>query len=215
MVAGLELQGLSPAAGAFSLAQISLSITPEEYFVITGANGTGKTVLLKTIAGLLPPAAGRIMVQGRDITDLPPWQRAIGYVPQDGVLFPNRTVRRNIAFGLEVRKVHAEQIKTKVETAAAMLGIEALLERMPEGLSGGEKQKAAIARALVIEPDLLLLDEPVSSLDEETRDAICAELKKLHQEYKITTIHVAHNSREIELVADRVGIIAEGELRVR
>ena len=214
MSGGIRIEKLSFRIGEFELKDVSLEVAEGEYFVLTGPNGAGKTVLMKLIAGLYGPDAGEVYIKGERMTETPPWERNIGYVPQEYALFPNRTVERNIAFGLEVRKVEKEAIKEKVRADADLLGISHLLGRIPNGLSGGEQQKVALARALAVRPAVLLLDEPVSAIDEENRDAICGELKGLQRETGITTIHVAHNRREAELVADRVGVLKDGAVRI-
>lgn len=211
---GIRLEGISFRVGGFSLEDVHLEVAEGEYFVLTGPNGAGKTVLMKLIAGLYSPDAGEVYIKGAAVTGTPPWERNIGYVPQEYALFPNRTVEGNIAFGLEVRKTEKEAIREKVRADADLLGISHLLERMPKGLSGGEQQKVALARALAVRPAVLLLDEPVSAIDEESRDAICRELKSIQRKMRITTVHVAHNRREAELVADRVGVLKEGQVRI-
>ena len=210
--AGIQMDKLCFRIGDFAIEDLSLTIHPGEYFVLTGPNGSGKTLILRLIAGLYQPAAGDILFNGRSVIKLPPWQRELGYVPQDGVLFPNRSVRRNIAFGLEVRRLPKEHIKGKVQEMADLLKINPLLERLPDGLSGGERQKASLAQALVLGPAVLLLDEPVSAIAEDSRDALCRELRTIQQELQITVLHVAHNQHETKLVADRVGLLKEGRL---
>ena len=210
---GISLQNINFAVGEFVMEELSLEIRGGEYFVLTGPNGAGKTILVKLIAGLLQPSAGVILIDGRPVVSLPPWKRNIGYVPQDGVLFPNRTVRENVRFGLEVRGRDNGTMQGEVQRMASTVGIEHLLERKPAGLSGGERQKVSLARALVFKPALLLLDEPVSAVDEDARDGLCLLLKEVQRETGITTLHVSHNRRETELVADRVGVLAGGRLR--
>lgn len=209
---GVQLNGISFRIGEFAIEGLDLSIRDGEYFVLTGPNGAGKTILIKLITGLLQPAAGAIRIGGEPVTDLPPWERSIGYMPQDGVLFRNRSVRRNIRFGLEVRHESKRAISKVVERTAGMLGITHLLDRMPAGLSGGERQKVSLARALVLSPALLLLDEPLSAIDEDTRDGLCNELRAIQRKMGITTIHVSHNRRETELVADRIGVLTRGAI---
>ncbi|NQT21669.1 MAG: ATP-binding cassette domain-containing protein [Planctomycetes bacterium] len=209
---GVQLKGVSFRIGEFAIENLELSIRNGEYFVLTGPNGAGKTIIVKLIAGLLQPAAGAIRIGGESVTDLPPWERSIGYMPQDGVLFPNRSVRRNIQFGLEVRHESKRTMGEAVERTARVLGISHLLDRMPVGLSGGERQKVALARALVLKPSLLLLDEPLSAIDEETRDSLCDELRAIQRQTGVTTIHVSHNRKETQLVADRVGVLTHGAI---
>ena len=210
---GIEIEGLEFRIGEFAMRSLSLRIREGEYFVLTGPNGAGKSMLVKILAGLLRPEAGRIRIQGRDMLGVPPWRRNIGYVPQDGLLFPNYSVGRNIEYGLRVRHVARDRRREAVQEAAGLLGIGHLLERRVTGLSGGEQQRVALARALVLKPAVLLLDEPVSAIDEETRDALCEELKRIQGQVGVTTLHVSHNRRETELVADRVGVMEEGALR--
>ena len=208
----VQLEGVSFRIGEFAIEGLDLEIRNGEYFVLTGPNGSGKTILMKLIAGLLQPAAGAIRIRGESVTNLPPWERSIGYMPQDGVLFPNRSVRRNIQFGLEVRHESKRTMDEVVEHTASMLDVAHLLDRMPQGLSGGERQKVSLARAVVLKPALLLLDEPLSAIDEETRDSLCNELRAIQHNMGITTIHVSHNRRETELVADRVGVLTGGAI---
>ena len=209
---GIELHDVCFRIGQFAMEKLSLQIPEGQYFVLTGPNGAGKSILIRLIAGLLRPTAGSIAIRGKLVTELPPWQRQVGYVPQDGVLFPHRTVADNIAFGLEVRGMRRGHRRTAVAAVAEQLGITELLGRKPVGLSGGEQQKVSIARALVYKPSALLLDEPVCSVDEQSRDALCLELKKLQRTYGVTAIHVSHNQRETELVAERVGYLQAGRI---
>jgi ABC-type Fe3+/spermidine/putrescine transport system ATPase subunit len=209
----LRLQDLCFGVGAFRMERLSLELAAGEYFVLTGANGAGKTVLLKLIAGLYQPDCGTIRIGGLNVVDLPPWRRGVGAVLQEGLLFPNRTVRDNILFGLELRRVARPARLRAAEEMAGRLGIAHLLPRRPDKLSGGERQRVALARTLVLKPPLLLLDEPISAADEEARDTIlCRLLKDLQREEGLTVIHVAHNRGEIDRVADRVGYMAGGAL---
>jgi len=209
----IQLEHVCFRIGKFAIDDLCLMIEEGEYFVLTGPNGSGKTLLIKLIAGLHAPASGTIRIQGEPVTDLPPWKRNIGYVPQDGVLFPNRTVRGNIRLGLEVQRLDSGTIRVQVERIASMLRIFHLLDRMTRGLSGGERQKVSIARALVLKPALLLMDEPVSAIEEDTRDELCRELRSIQQGLGITTVHVSHSREETGLVADRVGVLIGGKLK--
>ena len=193
----------------FRLCQINLDVAAGEYFVVLGPTGTGKTVLLETIAGLHRPRKGRILMDGRDVTDLPPERRGIGFVYQDYVLFPHLNVAGNIGFGLRMKGAAHHAIEERVTAIARLLGIEHLLHRMPETLSGGEAQRVALARALVVEPRLLLLDEPLSALDPETRQALQRELGRIQRELHTTTIHVTHNFEEAVALGDRVAVLKE------
>lgn len=209
---GLTLTDVNFSIGDFSMKDFCLSIESGEYFVLTGKNGAGKSVLIKIIAGLTIPDTGRISLAGRDITKTPPWKRNIGYVPQDSALFPNRTVEGNIAFGLEVRGTGRKKTVYRVHEIAELFGITHLLNRKPQGLSGGETQKAAIARALILNPKLLLMDEPVSALDSDARKHFCTEFKRIHNEIRVTTLHISHNQEETRMVADRIGVMNNGSI---
>jgi len=173
--------------------------------VLSGPNGSGKSVLLRLICGILRPASGRIVIGDNDLTDTPPWLRGIGYVPQDGLLFPHLRVRENVEFGLRMHGVDAYERHRRAGELLDMLGVGHLSGRAVKGLSGGERQKVALARALANKPSVLLLDEPVSAIDESARDQVCRELKSIQRTLGVTTIHVSHNSAETALVADRVG----------
>lgn len=211
-VPAVTLHDLAFKIGDFSLRGINLDVETGEYYVVTGPNGAGKTILVKLIVGLLRAGSGTIAFNGRDVTSSPPWERGIGYVPQDGLLFPNRTVARNIAFGLEVRGLPRPEQEAAVKEAADQIGVAHLLDRTIHDLSGGERQRVSMARAIVLKPEVLLLDEPVSAIDETARDELCGELVRLKRTLRITVIHVAHNSREIDLVADRVVRMERGQI---
>ena len=209
---GIEIRKLCFGIGRFAMVDIDLQVAEGEYFVLTGPNGAGKSILFKLLCGLYQPASGCIRIKGREVHDLPPWKRRIGYVPQEGVLFPNRNVYDNIGFGLEVRRIARQARRSAIERTAELLGLSPLLDRMPVGLSGGERQKVSLARALVLEPDVLLLDEPVSAIDESTRDTVCRELCDAQRALGITALHISHNRLETSLVADRIGILRDGRL---
>ncbi|RKY03149.1 hypothetical protein DRP77_06765, partial [Candidatus Poribacteria bacterium] len=187
----IRVERLNAQAGEFRLKDIDLEIGKGEYFVLLGPTGAGKTFLIECICGLRRIESGRILINGRDVTHLEPAERNLGYVPQDYALFPTMTVFENIAFGLKVRR--ASNVEERVLKVAEMLRITHLLDRYPQGLSGGEKQRVALGRALVIEPDALLLDEPLSALDPATAETLCRELKRVQRETGVTTIHVCHN----------------------
>lgn len=210
---GIECTDLSFAVGEFSFEGLHLRVDQGIYFVLTGPNGAGKSILIKLICGILQPLTGSLCVNGEQITHVPAWERRIGYVPQEGALFPHLSVRANIEFGLSVRGVGTQERQKRTTSAAERVGVAHLLGRRIAGLSGGECQKVALARAIVIEPAVLLLDEPVSAIDEEARDSICRDLKVLQRELGITTLHVSHNRRETDLVADRIGIMRDGHIK--
>lgn len=207
----ISIQNLKYHVGEFAL-DISLDLGDDEYFVLFGMTGCGKTSLLECLCGLRVPDSGKILMDDVDITNADPRLRGIGYVPQDGALFNHMTVYRNIAFSLSVRRVSRNEIDRKVKEVSKKFGIEHLLERHVRGLSGGERQRVALSRALVSDPKLLLLDEPVSALDEFTRDTSCRELIRLQREIKIPIIHVCHSVDEASLVATRLGVMRSGKL---
>ena len=180
------------------LDRVSFEVPSATYAVLMGRTGSGKTTLLEILCGLRAPGSGTVRIDGREVTDLPPGERGIGYVPQDGALFPTLTVREQIAFGLRMRGVAADEIATRVLEAAEGVGVSALLDRLPTGLSGGERQRVALARALVVKPSVLLLDEPLASVDEETQDGLIDLLQRTQREHRITVLHVTHSRREAE-----------------
>ncbi len=236
----IEIERLHYSVGTFALDDLSLHVRPGEYFVLLGPSGSGKTVLLECLCGLNTVDSGRIVIGDVDVTRLEPRNRAIGYLPQDYALFPDRSVAHNTLYGLEsdrdfycrkllglftclpqladgaTRRLTGRPAKERVHPESArlleMMGVGHLAHRFPGKLSGGEKQRVALARALAVRPQLLLLDEPVSALDEQTRDALCPELKRLQQSTQTTTIHVCHSLAEMLSVADRVGIIRKGRI---
>ena len=207
----VHIEQLDVTIGEFQLRDITLDIAEQEYFVVLGPTGAGKTVLLECIAGLTDPDRGSIRLGNRDVLGLPPEQRRVGYLPQDYALFPHMTVRENLGFGLMVQK-RSREIPAKIERFAALLGIEHLLERLPAKLSGGEKQRVALGRALAIDPEIMLLDEPMSALDVATRERIGDELRRIHDTMGITTLHICHNFDETLRLADRVALLHAGRI---
>jgi len=208
----LQIDDLQYRVGNFRLQDISLQVRPREYFVLMGQTGSGKTLLLKCICGLLRVAAGRILIDGREVTNQEPRHRRVGYVPQEGGLFPHMDVARNIAFALRVRGMSHAPALREAQVLVDMLGLGSLLKRRTMSLSGGERQKVALARALAARPSLLVLDEPVSALDEPTRRDVCAELLRVQRELNVSTVHVCHNLEEARSLCDRVGILDAGRL---
>lgn len=207
----ISIHNLSKRWDEFSIKNINLDISKGEYFVILGPTGAGKTLLLELIAGFHLPDEGRIEVNGQDFTNTPPEERDVGFVYQDYSLFPHLTVQENIEFGLKI-KGKQENVKGKSLEIMDLFDITHLSERYPGKLSGGERQKTALARALVMDPRVLLLDEPISALDTPSQDRILGELKQIHREIGITTIHVTHNRGEASLLGERIGIMSKGEI---
>jgi len=206
----IAIKNLKVDLGDFLLNNINLEIDSGEYFIILGPTGAGKTVLLEAIAGLYPVLEGEIWVEGREIARLNPEKRRIGIVYQDYSLFPHLSVEENIAFGLKLRKCPKASIKEKVNDIAEIVGVTHLLERKPQTLSGGEQQKVAVARALVTEPEVLLLDEPLSALDPETNEMMQQELREVHWRTKVTIIHVTHDFEEAIALGHRVAVLNNG-----
>ncbi len=189
-----------------------MDIYDGEYFVFIGPTGAGKSILLETMAGIYSPDTGCILMDGKDITNVPSRERNIGMVYQDYALFPYLSVDDNIAFGLKNLRMGKEDIRNKVEELKEFLGIAHLAHRYPGTLSGGEQQKVAMARAIAIEPKVLLLDEPLSALDSQTKSMLRDGLTKVNKEYGITMVHVTHDQTEGIILADRIGVMMDGLL---
>jgi ABC-type Fe3+/spermidine/putrescine transport system ATPase subunit len=205
----LELQSINKKLGDFTLSNLDLNINTNEYFVLLGPSGVGKTVLLEIITGIMKTDSGKIMWNGKDITSVPAEIRNMSIVYQDYALFPHINVSDNIGYGLKSRGVSENKIISKTCKIAELLQIKHLLNRSPETLSGGEQQRVAIARAIVTSPELILLDEPLSALDPKNRRKLQKELKQLHKETGVTFIHVTHNIEEALMLGERIGVIAE------
>lgn len=208
----IEVRGLKVNLGSFMLQDIDLKVENGEYFIILGPTGAGKTVLLEALAGLYPIVEGSISVNGKDVTREKPERRGIAIVYQDQMLFPHLSVERNISFGLKALKCPKEEIKPRITAIAELLGIAHLLQRDTTTLSGGEKQKAALARALVTKPAVLLLDEPLSALDPETRERMQRELASIHRQLQVTMVHVTHDFEEAVGLGDRVAVLNDGRI---
>ncbi len=206
----IELENITWSTGArVILDDLTLTIPSGTYAVLMGSTGCGKTTLLEVLCGLRQPQKGRVLIDGRDVTALEPRERGIGYVPQDLALFPSLKVFDQIAFALMLRGLPAE---SRVRELANELAISHLLDRQPEALSGGEKQRVAIARALAANPKLLLLDEPLSALDEAMRGEAAAMLKRIQQQHQLTVLHVTHSQAEATQLADLRLSFASGRI---
>ena len=196
----------------FRLKDITFEVKNREYFILLGPSGAGKTLLLETIAGIFKPDSGRILMNDEDITFLPPEKRNLSYIPQNYALFTHMTVYDNIAYGLKLKKIPKNEIRSKVLEISEVLGISHLLHRKPKTLSGGEQQRVAIARALILDPSLILLDEPFSSLDVHIRSKLIQEIKVWRKELKFTALHVTHSFEEALNLGDKIGVILDGQL---
>jgi molybdate/tungstate transport system ATP-binding protein len=211
-IAMIDVDKLGIRQGAFQLIGVSLSIPRGGYGILMGTTGCGKTTILEAIAGLRPIAAGRILLNGRDVTHATPAERTLGYVPQDGALFTTMTVRDNLAFALTIRNRPMKQVNERVGQLADWLGVTHLLNRRAIGLSGGETQRIALGRALANHPPVLLMDEPLSSLDEETRERMIELLKGLPRRAEVTVLHVTHSRVEAEQLGDFVFRLQDGRI---
>lgn len=192
---------------------LNLEVAPAEFLTLLGPSGSGKTTTLTMLAGFEQPTAGRIFVGAEDITHVPVEKRGIGMVFQNYALFPNMTVGENIGFPLKVRRLAAAEIADKVRRALAMVRLDGLADRKPQQLSGGQQQRVAVARALVFEPRLVLLDEPLGALDRQLREQMQYELKHLHARLGVTMVYVTHDQVEAMTMSDRVAVFSEGRLR--
>jgi iron(III) transport system ATP-binding protein len=195
------------------LKDINLEIQPGEFFAFLGPSGCGKTTLLRLIAGFNAARQGSVVVGGVDVLDMPPWKRDIGMVFQSYALWPHMTVARNVAFGLEERRLPRAEVERRVDAALNLVGLKHLAERRPAQLSGGQQQRVALARTIAIEPKVLLLDEPLSNLDAKMRVEVRRELRELQQRLQLTTIFVTHDQEEANTVCDRIAVFNEGRIQ--
>jgi ABC-type sugar transport system ATPase subunit len=208
----IELDNLSVAVGDFRLDGVSFAVPTGEYAVLMGPTGCGKTTLLETIAGLREATAGAIRLDEREVTKLRPGERGIGYVPQDAALFSTMTVREHLAFAPRLRGWTSDRIEGRVHEIANLLAIEPLLDRYPQGLSGGETRRVALGRALAAEPAVLLLDEPLTGLDETTCERMYAVLKDAQRATGVTLLHVTHSRDDARMLADRCFRMEDGSV---
>ena len=192
---------------------VSLTIRDGEFMVLLGPSGCGKTTLLRCLAGLEMPDAGRILIGGQDITNWPPRKRNIAMVFQNYAVFPHMTVFENVAFGLRMQKRPSAEVQRRVHRAAEMLQVEPYLDRHPAQLSGGQRQRVAVARAIVMDPAVLLMDEPLSNLDALLRMQMRAELKRLLHDIQATTAFVTHDQVEALSMGDRIAVMRSGRIQ--
>ena len=195
-----------------ALDAVSIDIRENEFFALLGPSGCGKTTLLRILAGFEMPSEGRILLDGNDIARVPPNRRPVNLMFQSYALFPHMTVRANISYGLEMERLPAAEIRSRVDAMLETTQLAGLADRKPDQLSGGQKQRVALARALVKRPRLLLLDEPLGALDKKLRGAMQLELKRLQHEVGITFVVVTHDQEEALVMADRVAVLRNGRL---
>ncbi|HSM40456.1 MAG TPA: ABC transporter ATP-binding protein, partial [Afifellaceae bacterium] len=209
----VSLKNIVKDFGSFrALKDIDLEIEPSEFFALLGPSGSGKSTTLRVIAGLEIPDSGTMTVDGMDVTYAEPGERNVAMVFQNYALYPHMTIEENIGFPLKMDKVPRAEIHDRVREAAAKVKIDHLLHRRPGQLSGGQQQRCALARAIVREPRLFLLDEPLSNLDAQLRLETRIELKRLHQSMDVTTVYVTHDQEEAMTIADRMAIFLDGEI---
>ena len=208
----IKIENLYIRLPGFTIDNINLSIKDGEFFIFLGPTGSGKTLILEAIAGIRQITGGSIKVKGKDITKLAPEQRGIGIMYQDYSLFPHLSVMDNITFGLRYHKSKSDDSMKWVKSLMGLLGLDHLATRMITNLSGGEKQRIALARALAVKPSLLLLDEPLSALDPNFREDIRSILKKLHEKYGITFLMVTHDFTEASALGQRAAVIKNGKI---
>ncbi|NQU52996.1 MAG: ATP-binding cassette domain-containing protein [Bacteroidetes bacterium] len=211
----IECKGLTIEQGDFKLSEVNFKIEEGEYAVLMGQTGSGKTTILEAICGLRPIKSGSILLDDREISKLKPAEREIGYVPQDGALFSTMNVAANLGFGLRIRKWSKKKQTNRIDELADLLGISHLINRKTEGLSGGEQQRVALGRALSFYPRIICLDEPLSALDEKTKEEMYQLLLKLKMELNITALHISHSKSEAVKLADKVLEIENGVLNSR
>ena len=217
MMGGLVLSGLTKRFGdTVAVDAIDLRIEPSEFVSLLGPSGCGKTTTLRLIAGLFAPDAGEIRAGERILSSaevvVPPEQRNMSMIFQSYAVWPHMTVAANVAYGLRMRRVSREQIRRRVLEALRLVRLDELAERYPGELSGGQQQRVALARALVVEPETLLLDEPLSNLDATLREEMRFEIRRLHDEFKITTVYVTHDQAEAMVTSDRIAVMNAGRI---
>ena len=208
----IEIKNFTAERGTFKLRPFDLTIEDGEIFAILGYTGSGKTVLLEAIGGMFSGKTGVITYDGVNVASIPPENRGLGFVYQSHALFPHMKVRDNIEYGLKMKKVPKNERRKRSKELMEMFSIDHIADQYPGTISGGESQRTAIARAIALEPEVLLLDEPFSALDPSTRNILYREIKNIHEKLHCTIVFVTHDFKEAEILADRVGILLGGEL---
>jgi len=209
----IRLDRVSIRVGGFELREISFEVRPRAYAVLMGRTGSGKTTLVEGICGIKRIDSGAMWLMNREVNILPPGERGIGYVPQDRALFSTMSVFENLAFALRIRRWGAAEIEKRVKELAELLGIGVLLRRRTQGLSGGEAQRVALGRALAARPGILLLDEPLSALDDQTRIEMHELLKAVRSATEVTVLHITHHVADAENLADQLLVLENGKVR--
>lgn len=209
---GIVVENLSKSYGHVkAVDNVSFEVDKGELLTLLGPSGCGKTTILRIIAGLIKPESGTVRILEKEVTHLPPWKRNCGFVFQSYALFPHMSVKENIAYGLRLRGLKKSEIEVKIGEVSRLVGIQDLLLRKPNQLSGGQQQRVALARALAIEPDVLLMDEPLANLDAKLRDKLRFELRDLQRESSTTTVYVTHDQEEAFVLSDRILVMHQGK----
>ncbi|BCX17133.1 MAG: polyamine-transporting ATPase [Geminicoccaceae bacterium] len=209
----VRIQGVTKTFGeVYAVDNVTLDIFKGEFFALLGPSGCGKSTLLRILAGLERPTSGRVLIDGQDMTDVPPWRRPVNMMFQSYALFPHLSVRKNIAFGLEQERLPRAEIAERVAEVVRLVHLEGLEDRKPDQLSGGQKQRVALARALVKRPKVLLLDEPLGALDKKLRDQTQLELVNIQDRLGLTFVIVTHDQEEAMTVGSRMAIMREGQI---
>ncbi len=196
-----------------ALKKVTLQIEREEFFTLLGPSGCGKTTLLRSIAGFEQPDQGKVFFNETDVTALPPWEKQIGFVFQNYALWPNMSVFQNVAYGLKIRKKPMSEITDKVRWGLELVNLPGIEQKFPEQLSGGQQQRIAIARALVIDPQILLLDEPLSNLDAKLRVSLRKQIREIQKHLGLTVVYVTHDQEEALEISDRIAVMKAGEVQ--
>ncbi|MEM4482197.1 MAG: ABC transporter ATP-binding protein, partial [Desulfurococcaceae archaeon] len=194
------------------LKELNLKVERGELLALLGESGSGKSTLLKIIAGFLRPSSGRVLIDGKDFTEVPPHKRDVGIVFQNYALFPHMSVFENIMYGLKVRGISRDEANERVNELLEVLNIKDLANKKPTQLSGGQQQRVAIARALAIRPKILLMDEPMSNIDPKLRSKLRVEIKRIQREFNITTVYVTHDQDDAFEIGDRIAVLHDGSI---